>query len=417
MFEHDKSVELPSIHNRVLSVSSLNRLAREVLEGNFPALLVEGEISNLSTPASGHWYLTLKDDAAQLRCAMFRNRNQRLGFRPRNGMQVIVKGRLSIYEGRGDYQLIADDMEEAGDGALRRAFEALKAKLASEGLFDVQYKQPIADHYGHLGIITSPTGAAIHDILTVLRRRFPATRVTLFPVAVQGQDAPTEIVRALELANRHADKLGIEALILTRGGGSLEDLQAFNQESVARAIFASQLPVISAVGHEIDFTIADFVADLRAATPSAAAELTSPDQQEFRLRFAALAQQLSSQLQQRIESGFRQLDYLSRRLKHPGRRLQEQAQTLDRLEAGLLRGIRQKLRLQTSELNQMMRNLNAVSPLQTLGRGYSITYSNGREVLRSSADVKPGEMLLSRLFQGSVESTVTRIIHEDTDKD
>ncbi|MEX2131868.1 MAG: exodeoxyribonuclease VII large subunit, partial [Pseudohongiellaceae bacterium] len=372
-------------------------------------LLIEGEISNLSMPASGHWYLTLKDEQAQLRCAMFRNRNMRLPFRPRNGMQVLIRGRLSLYEGRGDYQLIADGMEEAGDGALRRAFEQLKAKLAAEGLFDPAHKQPIADHYHHIGIITSATGAAIHDMLTVFRRRFPATQITLFPVAVQGAEAAANITHALQLANRLADKLGIEALILGRGGGSLEDLQAFNDESVARAIFASRLPVVSAVGHEVDFTIADFVADLRAATPSAAAELMSPDQLEFLQQFADFRRQLTNAIARQFQDGSRRLDSLRGRLKHPGRRLQEHAQTLDRLEAGLRRAVKQNLARQNTQLTHLARSLNTVSPLQTLGRGYSITYNENHEVLRNSIAVNPGDKVTTRLHQGSLIAQVLKI--------
>lgn len=415
MFYSDTIPELPGQTVRTLSVSAVNRLARELLEGHFPAVLVEGEISNLSMPASGHWYLTLKDESAQLRCAMFRNRNQRLGFRPRNGMQVLVKGRLSLYEGRGDYQLIADSMEEAGAGALRRAFELLKARLAQEGLFDPAYKREIANHYHHIGIITSPTGAAIHDMLTAFRRRFPATAITLFPVAVQGNDAPGEIVRALQTANRLRGKLGIEALIVGRGGGSLEDLQAFNDEAVARAIHASELPVVSAVGHEIDFSIADFVADLRAATPSAAAELMSPDQQDYRNRFNDYAQQFADRMRQRLQSRGRQLEFLQRQLKHPGRRLQEQAQTLDLLEARLRREVRNQLKQRTTALSQLARNLTAISPLQTLARGYSISYGNNQAVLRSSDNISPGDTLITRLSRGSLTSTVTSVNPDGSD--
>jgi exodeoxyribonuclease VII large subunit len=225
----------------ILSVSSLNRMARSLLESNFPAVIVEGEISNLALPSSGHWYLTLKDKSSQIRCAMFINRNRMVRFKPQNGNQIIVRGRLSIYEGRGDYQLLLDGMEEAGDGALQRAFEQLKAKLLGEGLFADTQKQTMLSHYRHVGVITSATGAAIQDILSVFARRFPATRITLLPVAVQGRDAADEIVSAIQLANKLTEKLGIEALIIGRGGGSLEDLQAFNEERVARAIFASDL--------------------------------------------------------------------------------------------------------------------------------------------------------------------------------
>ena len=311
----------------VLSVTSLNRLAKSLLEGHFPAVTVEGEISNLARPSSGHWYLTLKDKSSQLRCAMFVNRNRQVRFRPDNGQQVIVRGKLSIYEGRGDYQLLVDSMEEAGDGALRRAFEELKARLAEEGLFAEQHKRQVLNNYRHIGLITSPTGAAIRDLVSVFARRFPATRLTLIPVAVQGQQAAREIAAAIARANRLRGSLGLEALIVGRGGGSLEDLQAFNEEVVARAIYASELPITSAVGHEIDFTIADFVADLRAPTPSAAAELMSPAQQEYLDQFHGYRQVLTQLLRQRFSQWQQTLKALRRHLKRPDRRLQEHAQT------------------------------------------------------------------------------------------
>jgi exodeoxyribonuclease VII large subunit len=450
----EKIPENPTISSDVLTVSSLNRMARSLLENNFPAVMVEGEISSLTIPSSGHWYLNLKDNSAQIRCAMFRNRNMLLRFQPRNGMQVIVKGRLSIYEGRGDYQLIAEAMEEAGAGALRKAFEALKAKLAAEGLFDSFNKKPVADHYQHLGVISSGTGAAIRDVLSVLARRFPATRVTLFPAAVQGSEAKGDIVRALVLANRFGPALGIEALLLCRGGGSPEDLQAFNEEEVARAIFNSELVVVSAVGHEIDFTIADFVADLRAPTPSAAAELLSLDQEDYFQNLLDYRSQLSRLVQQYIRLGTQKLDWFGKRLKHPGRRLQEHSQTVDLLENRMHRAIRVRLgetrnwlrearralhasspeRLITAlssnnhslrhrlmqlfkqfitrqhdTLANTARSLNAVSPLATLGRGFSITLDENLAVLRSTKQVSLGRQIISQLRTGRLTSTVTAI--------
>lgn len=457
-FDEQNATVDPSAPVSVLSVTSLNRLARDLLERNFPAVIVEGEISNFTQPSSGHWYLTLKDKNSQIRCAMFSNRNRYVRFKPQNGNQVIIKGRLSIYEGRGDYQLIADNLEEAGAGALRRAFEELKAKLLAEGLFDPMAKQEIKSHYDHIGVITSKTGAAIQDILSVFARRFPATRITLFPVAVQGKEAPGEIIRAIASANRLREKLGIQALIVGRGGGSLEDLQAFNEEAVARAIFASEVPITSAVGHEIDFTIADFVADLRAPTPTAAAELMSPDQQEFLATFAGYQAQLTSLIGQSLRQARQQLTWLIRQLKHPGRRLQEQSQHLDRLETLLHRSLRYRLLAKQQSLEQLRRNLLAnspaqllrrarmtlrynqqrlqaalksrmaskhsalvalvrslgsVSPLQTLARGYSITYDTNAQVVRSSEDVAIGTTLISRLARGTIESVVTAI---STDK-
>ena len=279
---------IPQSNREILSVGDLNRAARQLLEGQFAMVFVEGEISNFARPSSGHWYFTLKDSSAQLRCAMFRNRNQSIRFAPANGQQVIVRGKISLYEGRGEYQMIAEFLEEAGDGALRRAFDKLKSQLEAEGLFAEYTKKVIPAMPRHIAIITSPTGAAIRDVLQVLKRRFPAINVSVLPVAVQGDEAPAQIVRALSQANQYVED-PFDLILLTRGGGSLEDLWAFNTEPVARAIFASQLPVVCAVGHETDVSIADFVADLRAPTPSAAAELISPDGAEWQQTSAVIS--------------------------------------------------------------------------------------------------------------------------------
>ncbi len=435
-----------------LSVSSLNRLAKSLLEDHFPNVLVEGEISNLSMPSSGHWYFTLKDEQAQIRCAMFRNRQVGMRFRPRDGMQVLLRGRLSLYEGRGDYQLIADALEEAGDGALRRRFEMLKQALSKEGLFDPQRKRPLPTPVRHIGVITSATGAVIRDIISVLGRRFPAIRVTLFPVPVQGAEAVSAICQAIALANRQGATLGLDVLIVARGGGSLEDLQAFNEEAVARAIAGSALPVVSAVGHETDVTIADFVADLRAPTPSAAAELLSPDQNDTLQMLESARQMLVRRMQATLQSATQQLHWLTTRLKHPGRRLQENAQTLDGLEARLLRAMRQHLRtlerhylqqhqrllrcsphhtlgtwenhldgltqrlhramaqrlaLAQQHFSHLTRHLDAVSPLNTLKRGYSISMSQDGAVVHSASHLQVGDSLLTVLAEGRVESVIT----------
>ena len=273
----------------ILSVSDLNKAAKSLLEGHFPMVFVEGEISNFSVPASGHWYLTLKDEGGQLRTAMFRNKNQRVRFKPRNGLKVLIRGKISLYEARGEYQFIAEHMEEAGEGELRRAFEALKQRLQTDGLFDESRKRVLPALPKHLAIITSPTGAAIRDVLSVLNRRFPALNCTIIPSQVQGEDATQQIVAALELANTFSEPV-FDAILLTRGGGSLEDLWTFNTEPVALAIANSRIPVVSAIGHESDFTIADFVADLRAATPSAAAEILAPDKTDWMQQFDGLAQ-------------------------------------------------------------------------------------------------------------------------------
>ena len=437
---------------KVLSVSSLNQMAKSLLEGHFSQIAVEGEITNFANPASGHWYFTLKDQKSQLRCAMFAGRNRLVRFNPKNGDQLIVRGQLSIYPNRGDYQLIVSQMEESGDGALRRAFEELKQRLQAEGLFDQKHKQGILEGYHHVGLITSATGAAIRDMVSVFGRRFPATRLTVFPVAVQGPEASAEISSAVALANSLTDALGLQALIVGRGGGSLEDLQAFNEESVARAIFASELPVVSAVGHEIDFTIADLVADLRAATPSAAAELLSPNQLDYLEQLQGLLQRFSYLAGQSLTRHNERLIWMVRRLRRPDKRLQDYAQTLDRLEMQLKRVLRNRLQQATAQLAlqqralvavspaqklsqkqtqltalsqrlahsghrhldqrqeqliSLSRNLNAVNPLAVLGRGFSISLTDSSQVVRQTADVAPGQTLITRLADGTIHSSVT----------
>ncbi|MDF1621884.1 MAG: exodeoxyribonuclease VII large subunit [Pseudohongiella nitratireducens] len=434
----------------IISVSTLNRLARGLLEECFPSVIVEGEISNLAMPASGHWYLTLKDEHAQIRCAMFRNRNRSVRLKPGNGMQVIVRGRLSLYEGRGDYQLILDSLEDAGAGALQRAFDALKKKLAEEGLFDAERKRPVDDSCRHVAVITSPTGAVIRDIISVFRRRYPGMNVTVLPVAVQGEAAVPAIIQAIHAANLHAEKLGFDAILLARGGGSLEDLQAFNDEGVARAIVASALPVVSAVGHETDVSIADFVADLRAPTPSAAAELLSPDQAEWMAGLAFQAERIGKLLQQTLQRKQQQLAWTRKRLVHPGRRLQDQAQQLDRLEQQLQRALRvrlqshsqrvsslrqrlqhpgHKIRQQSAHLKQVQarlqramkqqlqahqqslgalaRQLDSISPLQTIQRGYSVTKNTSSAVITSVSQVQTGEEINTVVTDGVIRSIVS----------
>lgn len=439
---------------KVLSVSGLNQMARSLLEGHFSGVSVEGEISNIATPASGHWYLTLKDKNSQLRCAMFSNRNRAILFKPENGNQVIVHGKLSIYEGRGDYQLIIESMEEAGDGVLRKAFEQLKVKLQTEGLFAKETKKDIKPHYNHIAVISSSTGAAFQDILSVFKRRFPATRITLFPAAVQGSKAPDEIVKAIILANKHRQRLGIQALIISRGGGSLEDLQAFNDEGVARAIFFSGLPITSAVGHEIDFTISDFVADLRAPTPSAAAEQMSPNQKDYFESLDTYTTDLELLLRHKITGLEKQANWFSSQLKSPNRKLQEHAQQLDRLENQMRLAINNKVIIRRGQfdiiakslsslspknqvaqkleilknidlllknsmrnslqktnvmLGSLARNLSSVSPLNTLERGYSITYDSELKPIRSTKSVSKGDTIHTHIHKGRIASTVSKI--------
>jgi exodeoxyribonuclease VII large subunit len=438
--------------DHVLSVTELNRRARQLLEVHLATVWVRGEISNLSMPTSGHWYFTLKDEKAQIRCAMFRGNNALLRFRPEQGMQVIARGRVSLYEGRGDYQLITENLQVDGAGNLQIAFEQLKAKLEDERLFDEDFKQELPALPRHVGVITSPTGAAIRDILSVFKRRFPAIKISIFPVPVQGTDAAPAIVRALQLANRQTD---IDALIIARGGGSLEDLWAFNEEIVARAVFASEIPVVSAVGHETDFTICDFVADVRAPTPSAAAELLSPDIADYDALFAHYGSELNKQLRTLLASYRGALLNLVKRLRHPSHTLREQQQKLDHLEWRLLRAQRlhqQNLQLQLEKLDSQLQRhhpqqilqqihyrlcqaqrrlrelthsrlqqdrlrlmhlvalLDSVSPLGTLKRGYAIaTDAHGNNLIRSS-QVQAKERIAVRLFEGELECAVELVI-------
>ncbi len=436
----------------VYTVSDLNREARYLLEENFPAVLVEGELSNIAMPASGHWYFTLKDENAQVRCAMFRGRNQYVKIKPKEGMQIQLKGKLSLYEGRGDYQLIVSSISPLGEGALRIAFDALKNKLHGEGLFNNEFKQPIPTLPKHIGVITSPTGAAIRDIISVLNRRFPSIPVTILPVPVQGNEAAPAMINAIKLANEKQGCLKeIDVLIIGRGGGSLEDLWAFNDEKLARTIFDSKLPIISAVGHEVDFTIADFVADVRAATPSAAAELLSPDQDEFLAIYAAYQIQLGNILKNKVEQLRQSLNWLKKQIKHPGRRLQEQAQKLDDLDIKMRRELHFNLiqnkniikelthgLIKNSPINMireqrqqniylsaslhkatlkslqdarykfadLSRALNNLSPLNILSRGYSMTYNFNGELMTNANSVTPGDRLRTRLHQDEIISEV-----------
>ncbi|MDG1819163.1 MAG: exodeoxyribonuclease VII large subunit [Porticoccaceae bacterium] len=434
---------------QIFSVSELNRNVRQLLETRLPMLWVEGEISNFARPASGHWYLTLKDGQAQVRCAMFRNSNMRVNFKPGNGTQVLVRGRVGLYEGRGDYQLIIEHMEEAGFGALQRQFDELKQKLASEGLFEASHKRPMPESVAHVGVITSPTGAAVKDILSVLKRRFPSIKVSIFPTAVQGEQAAGQIVEALKTAQVSQ----CDAIICGRGGGSLEDLWPFNEESVARAIFASEIPIISAVGHEIDFTIADFVADLRAPTPSVAAEMISPDGEDMLNQFEGYEILLAEAMARTTQQLRQQITNLQKRLQHPGRKLQEQAQHLDHLDIRLRRAINTKLQQQRYQMDslqgklarvhpadgiahrqqllagyikqmsrsiqlqletkknktaQAMHLLDTVSPLKTLGRGYSIIRDDQGAVVKTVAGVSAGDNLKGQVADGEIYFTVDR---------
>lgn len=442
-----------STQRNTITVTQLNRATSQLLAEHFYSVLVEGELSNLSMPASGHIYFSLKDANAQVRCAMFRTRQSRLMFKPENGKQVIIKAQVSLYEPRGDYQLIVDDIEEAGDGALRRAFDALKLKLSEQGLFDASHKQSLPKLPGAIGVITSPTGAAIRDILTVLKRRFAAIPVIVYPVAVQGDNAKHEIAQAIVTANQDRQ---CDVIILGRGGGSLEDLWAFNEELVARAIFASKIPIISAVGHETDFTIADFVADLRAATPSVAAEHACPDQQHWLAQFVSLEIRLQQQLQHKLNQKQQTLDWLNQRLQQqsPGQKLSRNLNRIEELEARLKLTLQNRLRHLTSMMEEKSaklwqhnplvsinshkqrqaylsqrlnsattykieqarqrllnssQTLHAVSPLATLNRGYALAMDSSGKIVRSVAELKVGDMIQTRLAHGQFSSQIKTV--------
>jgi exodeoxyribonuclease VII large subunit len=345
----------------VYTPGRLNREARALLERGLPSLWLEGEISNLSRPSSGHWYFSLKDESAQLRCAMFRQRNLMARFTPKDGMHVLTRGRISLYEPRGEYQFIADHMEEAGEGVLRRRFELLKNKLAAEGLFDAARKKALPRLPKRIGVITSPTGAAVRDVLNILRRRFCTIPVLIYPVQVQGASAAGQIAAAIRMASARAE---CDVLILARGGGSLEDLWAFNEEVVARAIFDCEIPIVCGVGHEVDFTIADFVADLRAPTPSGAAELVAPDCNEWTRSVELLGRRVRTAMIRSLASRQQTFVWLERRLAqvHPGVELRQRAQRLDELEQRLVRCVRHGLSQRRSTLLELAAHLRHRSP-------------------------------------------------------
>lgn len=362
---------LPDPTRRVLTPSMLNAEAQVVLEQNFGVVWIEGELSNFSRPASGHWYFTLKDRSAQVRCAMFRGRNSRVRFEPEAGMQLLLRARVSLYVGRGEFQLIVDSMEPAGEGALRLAFEQLRQRLADEGLFEEARKRPLPALPRRIALITSTTGAAVRDLLSVLGRRWPAAEIVLVPTAVQGDAATMEIVGAFERVARACAQgaaIAPDLVIVGRGGGSLEDLWCFNEEAVARAIVACPVPVVSAVGHESDYTIADFVADLRAPTPSAAAELVTPDATEWRARVRNLARALQLAQRRRLDAATRELARSRARLRDPAVLIAERTQRLDELALRLERRTRDGVTRRGERLAALERRLAAASPRGRLDR-------------------------------------------------
>jgi exodeoxyribonuclease VII large subunit len=389
-----------------ITVSQLNRQVKTLLEQGLARLWIEGEISNLAKPASGHLYFSLKDDSAQIRAAFFRQRQRGPTIGLKNGDQVVAFGRVSLYEARGDYQLIVEQVEPAGEGALKRQFEVLKKMLATEGLFNEENKQELPTLPERIGVITSPSGAAIRDIISILGRRFPSIPVVVYPAAVQGDAAPGELIAALSTA---IDRDECDVLIMGRGGGSLEDLWAFNDEKLARAIAACPIPIVSAVGHEVDFTIADFVADVRAPTPSGAAEIVVPDREHWLRAVNSLAARFGRLGQRAVEDRAQSLDWLARRLA--------QASPSAVVERSItrLKGLRQRLNISAREtvsevshrLELAMRGLHSVSPLATLDRGYAIVEdaSTGKVLLKAS-DTTPGDDIRARLAEGELIATV-----------
>ncbi len=390
----------------VYSVSRLNREVRSLLETGIGQLWVQGELSNLSRPASGHWYFSLKDRDAQVRCAMFRTRNNRTLFAPTEGQRVLARGRVSLYEPRGDYQLLVEQLEDAGHGALQRAFDELRRRLAAEGLFAPERKRPLPSAPRRIGVITSPSGAAIRDILHILARRFPAAAVIIYGVPVQGTAAAPAIVAALDLASARAE---CDVLILARGGGALEDLWAFNDERVARAIHRARLPVVTGIGHETDFTIADFVADARAPTPSGAADLVVPDVRGWLQRLAQLQARFAAAARRTLQSERAQLRALRQRLQssHPGARLRSLTQRLDQLEDRAQFALRARLASHTARLQSLARALHAISPLATLERGFAVVTRSADGALVTSAEqLAVGDTFDARLARGSVHASV-----------
>ena len=416
-----------------ITVSQLNRQAKTLLEQGMAKLWVEGEISNLSRPASGHIYFSLKDDMAQVSAAWFRQRQRGPAIGFKNGDKVLALGRVSIYEARGNYQLIVEQMEPAGEGVLKQRFDALKRKLLAEGLFDADRKQKLPVMPSRIGVITSPTGAAIRDVISVLGRRFPAVPVVVYPAAVQGDAAPGELVAALQTAIARNE---CDVLIIGRGGGSLEDLWAFNDETLARAIADCPIPVVSAVGHEVDFTIADFVADVRAPTPSGAAEIVVPDQHDWLRRIGVLASRLARVGERAVEDRAQQVDWFSARMVSAIRqRLMRQRHDVQSLRSELVQlspamsvqrsiarlgTLRQRLASNThealSELNHRVallgRALHSVSPLATLDRGYAIVLDSNGKAMTDAATAASGDEIRARLSKGELIAKVTKVIKE-----
>lgn len=403
------SQEVSDWRSKVPSVSQLTRRLRGHIENAFFDLWVKGEISNLKKPSSGHIYFNLKDASAQLRVVMFRNAFSKLKFELKDGMEILLHGTLTIYEARGDYQMVADSAEPLGAGALQLAFEQLKQKLQAEGLFNPEHKKTLPVLPARIGIVTSPSGAAVKDILNVLHRRFENREIYILPTSVQGEKAASEIVTAIQNAeewNQSHPEKPLEVLIIGRGGGSLEDLWPFNEEKVARAIFKCSIPTISAVGHEIDVTISDFVADLRAPTPSAAAELVVPRKEDLTQVVSHHTSRMVSLFRKHLTQLRLHLGHLSNRLIDPKERIQQMKERFSNLEHKLISVFTYRLKWLRQRLEVQAGILNSLSPLQILSRGYSVTRSSNHQIIHSVNDVKPGQKILTQLCDGEFVSEV-----------
>ncbi|WP_366922461.1 exodeoxyribonuclease VII large subunit [Metallumcola ferriviriculae] len=400
-------------NKRIVTVSQLNNYLKSLLEAdpNLTGLWLKGEISNFKHHNSGHMYFTLKDNSGSMRCVMFKGRNSRLAFRPENGMQVLANGYVSVYPQGGQYQFYVQDMEPHGYGSLYAAFEQLKSKLEAEGLFAAADKKAIPVLPRKIGIVTSISGAALRDIIHVIRRRFPRVELILSPAAVQGWEAPAAIARALDMLNRHTD---VDAIIMGRGGGSLEELWSFNTEVVARAVYQSVIPVISAVGHETDFTISDFVADKRAPTPSAAAELAVPNYQELEAGLFTLSRRLHQAVEGKLRTEKQRLAYLSQRkvFQSPQTLFQDKHQTIDLLAKDLGRSMQKLLSERQIHFARLAADLDAYSPLKVLGRGYSICRKSDGTVITEAVQLLPGQKVEVLLTRGAVDCTIEKVKEE-----
>lgn len=389
---------------RVLSVSELNRMARDVLERSFPLFWISGEISNMTRAASGHWYFSLKDSSAQVRCVMFRGRNSYLDWQPREGDKVEARAVVTLYEARGDFQLTVEFLQRAGMGALFEAYERLKRKLEAEGLFDPARKKALPAHPRRIGIVTSPDAAALRDVLTTLRRRMPGIPVVIYPTPVQGRDAAPKIAAAIDAASQRAE---VDVLIICRGGGSIEDLWQFNEEIVARAIAACPIPTVSGVGHETDFTIADFAADQRAATPTAAATLVTPDRAALLRQLQQLQQHMARQMDHLLQRRMQQLDYLAKRLISPAQQVRNQTAHLEQLRLRLNAAVNTHLQRQQQRLQHLGQSLNHLNPAGVLDRGYALVHDADGQLVRSSSQLGPGDSVRLTLAEGAAGASIT----------